>query len=38
MGAVCDLQGEAAAVRVRAMLKISERGMYAEGIIFVVPN
>ena len=35
-GAACDLRGEAATVRVGAVLKTSDKGVYAMGIILVV--
>ena len=34
----CDLRGEAAAVGVGAVLNTSDKGVYAKGIIVVVPN
>ena len=37
-GATCDLRREAAAVRVGAGLKTSDKGVYAKGIVFVVVN
>jgi hypothetical protein len=38
MGPSCDLRGEAAAVRVGAGLKTSDKGVYAEGTVLVVLN
>jgi len=37
-GATCDLRGEAATGRVGAVLKTSDKGVYAEGIVLVVLN
>jgi hypothetical protein len=35
-GVTCDLPGEAAAVRVGAGLKTSDKGVYAKGIVVVL--